>query len=544
MIGKQLKDVKVETMNVGYFRVFRWENISIFGLFILIIIGFFFKFRLAMQRSLNSDDVFHGIISREFWQYHDFLFKDYFFFSADPDIFTGFPIHLLPQIITNYSPEILRITSFFIFVAIVVSFSLIIYCITRDYLSTFIFAALAAVGTPTSSLDSIIPKSHIVTILGIALFLYLIFIKEWYFGKKLYISLFVLALLVISDSIVVIWVTVPLILMFFFVPKIYQYGTKHFALSILFVSSASFVLKYFIPTWFVFLRRPAGLVNGWVSHIDGIGHLFLILLFPNIPSLLGIGIAILFIITISFVICLIYSHRKRTMETPLILSNSDPSSNFLWYSFFCMVFCFIAVSLFAHETALRYLSILPLLLYGSFAIIFIKMKKDWKLPILGLIIIIMVISLISINQATNSLPTPNTEEKNLTLFLSQKNLNLAYADYWDAEIVTYLSGEKVVVRPLIFENEKITPYLFLSSKRWFPVNFTQVVPFVLITRQDNKQSSGNLSHIPDIYPPDISYNVEPYHISIYNNTSQFPFLQGDFEGVNGIFRNIRDKILL
>lgn len=502
---------------------------------ILIFAGLYLKFTLSIQRALTSDDVFHGMVAREFWTSGDFLLRDFFFFAADPDLFTGAPIHIVTQVISGFSPDSLRVTSFFIFVAIIIVFSIMVTRITGSYYPGLLFASLAAVGTPASSFDCIVPKSHIVTILAISIFLYFIFIKNWVQGKYLYVSMIFLALIIISDSLALIWITIPFMMIYVLVPKNNHIISKSLITACVLVSGFFFVVKNFIPTWFIFLLRPpAGVVNGWNSHIDGIAQSFVSLIVPVVTIPPGIGIIILIIPVFLFSVFFIQFRKKWNADTNVLVADTLPESNMIWYSGFCIIFSLLAVSLLAFETALRYLSIIPMLGYCCVAIWYATIR-DYKMIISCFLIIFMIICLVTTSQAINELPTPNSDEQRLIGFISEHNLSPAYADYWDAGVITYLSGEKVIIRPIKFENGVVRPWLFVSSKRWFYKNFSENIPFVLITR-NHSGFNGNLTGIPSNYLADESYNLDPYTISVYHNPKTILFGEGEYTQVNAIYR--------
>lgn len=520
----------------GQLNIISWNKVAIGILLLLTLSGLFLKFQYAMQRSLTSDDVFHGIIAHEFWVNGDYLFENFFFFSADPDLFTGFIIHVLPQVLSDFSPDVLRLISLVIVGLIIIVYGAIIWHFTRNYIPVFLFSALFAVGTPDASMDSIIPKSHIVTILGIGIFLYFLFVKKWVHGRYLFITLLCLAFLMISDSITAIWLTAPVFLMHFFVPACRNLITRQIAALIMSVSLFFFFIKNFIPTWWVFFRKPVGATKDWGLHFDGIAQALVSLLFPgiNIPS--GTGWLVLLVPLISFVGYLLVIYLEQWRKIDRSESYFGPETAFLWYSGICITFCLFSVSLLAFETALRYLSIIPVLLYCIIAIFFSRSERQHQ--ILSIILISLIFfSLLNSVQSVGSLSEPNVDEHKLISLLSQQKITHAYADYWDATVTTYLASGSVTIRPVKYEEGIIQPFLFLSSRTWFPQNFSRSESFVLITR--NSSPTGNLSHIPSLYPADETYTVEPYTVSVYKYPHQFKLQNGEYSTVNAFYRILR-----
>ena len=65
-------------------------------------------------------------------------------------------------------------------------------------------------------------------------------------------------------------------------------------------------------------------------------------------------------------------------------------------------------------------------------------------------------------------PGPNKEEYNLITYLRDQNLTFGFGTYWDANSITYLSGEIVTIRSVFFKpNHLIQRDRLNSCDRWF-----------------------------------------------------------------------------
>ena len=95
--------------------------------------------------------------------------------------------------------------------------------------------------------------------------------------------------------------------------------------------------------------------------------------------------------------------------------------------------------------------------------------------------------------------TPNQEEYELIEFLESNNLTYGVADYWDSNIITYLSNGRVTIRSVITRNGEIGPFRGLAAGSWYDANEISKARFILVR---------NRSPVDTIYIN--RENVEPY----------------------------------
>lgn len=114
-------------------------------LILFIIYGLICTFLISLSININSDIAYDGILSLEAWNTHNFLFIGYYLNSADNHLFSELlTIYFLPQVISNFNPDALRVTAFFVYTMIILTFSYITYRITNSKVNALIFGALMA----------------------------------------------------------------------------------------------------------------------------------------------------------------------------------------------------------------------------------------------------------------------------------------------------------------------------------------------------------------------------------------------------------------
>jgi hypothetical protein len=145
---------------------------------------------------------------------------------------------------------------------------------------------------------------------------------------------------------------------------------------------------------------------------------------------------------------------------------------------------------------LRYLSFLIVLFFAIMAI----ECKDNRL-ILGFIIILITINAFS-NMSVFSEINQNSDQGSMELikFLKDNQLYTGYGDYWDSNIVTYLSNEEVTIRQITVYKGKITPYLWVSSKRWYGPEYQGT--FIISKKSGSTIPWQELDYYTSIHKPE------------------------------------------
>jgi hypothetical protein len=224
-------------------------NVKVILLIFFIIEGIISKFLISINRSLDSDGVCPGIVSMEIWRHKDYLLSQFSFNSADPNIFSDIlPFHLIPQIISNFDPNAIRIMTFIIFLLIIFIFSCVIYEINGDILNGLIFAALLANLWLGSFGFFLMTQSHNGTTFFVGIFL-LLFLKnrEINLSRTWIFLIFLLNLIVFSDSIIIAWFVIPFtaIYILFFEDKNFESNSS------ILVMNLTTLITYVIKTFFI-----------------------------------------------------------------------------------------------------------------------------------------------------------------------------------------------------------------------------------------------------------------------------------------------------
>ncbi|HML25627.1 MAG TPA: hypothetical protein PKC27_02860, partial [Methanomethylovorans sp.] len=183
-------------------------------LFLFILYGLALKFRFSLAIQLNSDSVLAGMVCREILEHSNYFLSGYYFPSADPYIFSDFlPFYSFPQLLSDYDPISLVISSYLIFVGTITVYSMLIYSMTNNITNSLIFSALIA-NVPNSPFGwgsyyyFAVPTGHTATILFIGLLL-LLCEQGTYKRIKSILYLIILILISFSDSLLILWYLVP-----------------------------------------------------------------------------------------------------------------------------------------------------------------------------------------------------------------------------------------------------------------------------------------------------------------------------------------------
>ncbi len=301
--------------------------------------------------------------------------------------------------------------------------------------------------------------------IGVLLLIYLNSIN----GRlNIFFYLLILALTTFSDSIIILWYFIP----FFATHALLALLSKPFEmrkLSIPFVSgiivSLVYLVKEHIPTFDSFptkLMTSNGLFfNHLLLFFKGISHLYNndLYEFSNTYQL-NIHVIIAVIIAIGIVYFVLSNISKEFSQNPVWCLFV-----FISIIFISMIYVFTTIAVDISTT--RYFSFQLILCISILALIYSQDMKFQK------VYIFLLLSLIIINAGSNTeilkrgYEQPNREQYELINYLEESNLTLGYGDYWDSNLITYLSKEKIVIRPVIFTNAKIIPFRWLSCERWF-----------------------------------------------------------------------------
>lgn len=500
-------------------------------LLLLTIIGLGFKFlHLFFILGFQSDNVFAGLSTIEFWKYQNYFFSNYYVPSDDSNIFEVMVFHLVPQILSNYDPVMLKIITFIIFLLIIIIFSSLIFYFTKSLLNALFFSALISnwyVG-PGSTILWITSHESTILMIGILLMLYFFKpIKNWDI-----IFLAILTSVTFSDSLILIWFTVPILSTIFITNfskrqlkgRIVSFLKFDLVLKIIFLSSIVMIFKkvfveYYVSHTHTFHCTELGcLIN---TQIRLFFESLMLLLNPDFYRMIFGNNQITFIDVIFIVILIVYTIL-------LIKSYRSESKKDISFFFTFVGIMFMITSIFYFTTAfalqLQYLKFILICLFSIFCLIDFSKSKYPKWILLSIIIINLFYVIDTPLNTTNS---PNEEQYQLIDFLKNSNLSFGYGEYWDSNVITYLSHEDVTIRPIMMENG-IMPRYWNSAKRWYE----NIPDIFFIIAKITDENAINYYKNNYILP-------EPIRIIDYRNYKIFVYNTSDFELQNRTFDAIK-----
>lgn len=272
---------------------------------------------------------------------------------------------------------------------------------------------------------------------------------------------------VFSDTIIIIWVLIPCILSYALLYKRKTYGMNVVVLFITIISVIAYVIKtYFIPGWLksdyginsisnilinlnlYFKAQVLFLNNGLYQLMQGTSYINPI----DIVSILFFVALILYVIR-----NIVKDLRKSTSEKRFFYAIILVSISLIIISFL--------LSTYVYEiNGARYLTFATLSLLILVAVSCPEKDKLFLLIVIALLVLSGISSLLYIS-STNL--NPNDREYDLITYLTNNNLTYGYGTYWDSNIITYLSKEKVTIRSTFFLPDSIRPDALNSCDRWW-----------------------------------------------------------------------------
>lgn len=474
-----------------------------FQAFLVIVItaGLLCKLYISLNLDLNSDTVGPGIVLMEMFKHGNYGLSGYYFPVLDPYLYTEIlPFHAAAQLVSGYNPAALMLTSYLLFLAILVVYASIALYVSRDVTKMLIFIALVATIDPASYFYYASPAMHNATILYAGIFLLMFLAIRGNNWKFMALATIASGIIVYSDSIFLAYFVVPSAVCFLL------FGRKSLA-SLLYysvflaVSIGALLIKYLLP-WFALSHADLALLSiddlgprlglfAWrLAELLGIA--FGSQIPANSPSLFGYLVILLFIgLAVAFAF---YARGQKS-----------PESRYLMVSFAVSALIFSPV-LILTNMPLYDAHYLTFVVLGFLLLLSVVLKSD-RLT-LSLITVLVVACLLANLLYVLSLDhRPNAEEYDLIEVLESNNLTYGYANYWDANVITYLSGETVTVRSIRydFESDEYVPHRWLSCEQWYqprPGDFflvsstaTYPLPHVLVlpydVSPDRYYQSGN-----------------------------------------------------
>ncbi len=439
------------------------------------IFGLITKLVMSLNVELDSDQVLVGIASMEMWKHGNWLLNDFYFTSSYPSIYSDIiPFHLLPQIITDFSPDALRISCFIIFVFLISAFTMIIFYFSKNVINSAVFFALMANMFPISYFFYGHSLYHVATAFFAVLFLLFLFLFDYGNTSRIHSLIFLLFiilfnLILFSDTIILVWLAIPYAIYYIFFNKNRTSRSNLYLLILYITLGITFVYKnFFIPnfipisnTYPLYIKNIHDILTSNLPlYIKGIfaltnGNLYALLEKPEIADYAG---SVIFLIAIVFTLLAIKNggyQKYKPLFIIFMLSALIISAIYLTTSY-CIDF-----------GSSRYLIFAATSLIAVIALGFSSQNKLFVASVLLVLIFGAASNAMYISNMKNS---PNSAENELITYLQGQNLSYGWGDYWDANIITYLSDEKIIVRPMRTTKTGFSPFYWLTSAHWYTFN--------------------------------------------------------------------------
>jgi hypothetical protein len=473
-----------------------WSGIINLVLLAATIGGLVLKFLISRNLHLNSDMVLSGLLSYEFWN-NNYLLKDFYLPLVNPYYFTDiYPFHVFIQFFSHFDPGALKLTAFFMFCLVIVVYGYLIFKLTHNATNTFIFSALVANMTPLAYYYYEVPTQHVGTILFIGLLLLVLFNFPDMKNVSYILAFILIVATVFSDYIVLVW---------FVIPGLFYYAYIYYFREMRKCNFEGFCLKRVViegittkALWFI------GISIAGISGAVLIGKCIPYLQVVSPPRMISWNIIQTnFTLFIKYLI-LFYNEVLFTITTPnsgldfMKYLTLIVSLGFLFYlagilrtklgerTFIFLILSGISSLIFfvIPVTALpfsgRYISFLGILIFFGIALCY---NRGDKIFLLILFSLLLLNGYANVTYAEQSNAYPNQEEHELIRFLESEGLINGVGDFWDANTITYLSGQRVMVLPVALNNNVIVPFRWMTSEYWYEGENAWNLTFILVKNE-------------------------------------------------------------
>lgn len=494
-------------------------------LILFVIFGLLCKLIISLNYRLQSDNAYVGMICLEIGKYHNFLLKNYSVFSMDSSLFNDIlPFHLLPQILSNYDPKVMLITAYVIFVLMVLTFSYLLYKYSKSLTSALIFAALILNMDPVSYRTFFAqPSFHIGTILISGLFVVLFYNNGILKAKvnlkhaiKITLIVVIMCLISFSDGMFVAFFLIPFNIVYLFFEK-GKTPSSNIAVVVIDVAQ---ILTYFLvpsvvnkfdiihivtlPRYYYGIDRILG--ENVSYYLNGIVIVYNWAVYEAVNGIRSFGV-LEWLVVLSTIVLFYFAGKN------LISNKKTDADLFKWvFIISSLVILILYLIAFCYDlTTSRYLMFTIL---GIFTYIALPYDNKNKIYVIALSMLLITTCIMNFNAIKNIDFNANQNEYEVIAFLESKNLTYGYANYWDANIMTYLSQEQVTIRSVSISEDGIYPFKHLYNNSWYDYKPDQF--FYMVNDQNNDKANIS-SDIIRKYPPIDVYHYNSYTIYKFNN---------------------------
>lgn len=478
---------------------------------LVIVAGLLCKLYLSIHLDLNSDAVAPGMVLMELFKHGNYGLTGYTFPLLDSYLYDDIlPFHAAAQVLSGYDPLALVGVSYVLFLVILAVFGTIALYVSRDVTKMLVFVALAATLNPVSYFFYASPAMHNGTILfaGIFLFLFLtVREKSW---KFMALATVASCVIVYSDSI---------FLAYFVFPAVAGYllwerktagsllGTAIFCAA----SVGAHLVKNYLPGFksnfdqltllsvadmgpkgSLLVQRLAELMGGAPGSPFAANGLSLL-------GSLGLLLLVLLAVAAAFHALGQRSRESRYLQAIVLAS--------------CLIFCSALVLTTVPLNDFHYLTFAAL----AFLLLLAVSLPTGRLPALLLAALLLAGLVANLQYAFTLSSQPNAVEHGLIEALESHNLTYGYGNYWDANVVTYLSGERVKIRPIEYDEASggYVPAATWTCEQWYT---TAPPDFFLVSNSADYPLPHSLP-LPYRVPPERYYESDTCLIYVYNESS-------------------------
>lgn len=502
------------------------HNLINLTLIAFILLGLAGKLLISLNLRLHSDDVYIGMVCLEMAKGHNFFLSGFYLVPMNTHLFNSILLfHLIPQIISNYDPTAIRLISYFIYLLIIAVFSFVVYKISHSITNPLIFAAFMANLDPGSYYYYSEPVYHIATLFFAGLLVILFFDMVNDTSSRLFDNNHIIKSIFFIVAINLLAFSDALIIAFFFIPfticyVVYNKHKSKFLNALVLMLDLSVIFTYlfldkiinfiFATKFYDLPTQPKNLaiiLNNIALYVEGLvllysSKLYIFILDSNNAQIYSFVLLLCTFLIVIVCIYEIYKH-KSTLNMPV-------------YAFFLIsiitIFVLFSVVFAQNITSTRYITYTMIIGF----IILSLAYKDKNLLYITLVFIILIINSIYCIQYIGVLNYhPNDDQYELINYLQENNLKTGYGDYWDANLITYLSHEKITIRPIYFYRDGITPMKLLTSENWY---VSRPETYFVILNQNYGNDVKEFDQVLKGHEPIVTYDYQNYKIYCYNST--------------------------
>ncbi|WP_424358042.1 hypothetical protein [Methanocella sp. MCL-LM] len=476
--------------------------------------GLYLALSLALMYPLTSDMANAGLFPMEVMQGN----FEYILPANNPYLFTDYIFHMVIQPLTGYSPVALALTGYAMYALIVLACGALALRFSGRMEA---LAAMALVANmPFMGLRYVLyPLYHNGTILFILLSILVFYADRPPFRLSLRWRVVIIGVLqllgVFSDTLMLPLFTLPLIVYSAY-RLLKQRQAKDAEKSsdaqednpVLWLASAvPAVIVYAVKSRISQLWPGGPILAKSGAELDSPANLF------QHPEMIGdfigalisnAGGLLIAAILLAIIVFAIVDRKDRFMYAVLVIGGLG------------MLIGLMSMTV-AGDVA-RYLT--PVSIMALVVAATVTMRKGvGYLPLIATAVIILL-CLIPNAMAIFENPNPDyiRNQQALVTVLESKGITHAYADYWDANLITYLSGGQIMIEPVIVEADKLKFQTMNSAPRWTKIWPDGSDPRPVIIASDGGSLDEWARKVNENHPPETVHELGNGRIYVYNGT--------------------------